>query len=150
MDRINRLQGNEKRNSVRYNLCFKKIKYNCLKQAAGDPKPKHSPAACFTLVDAKFRAKLSMPYALMKELSRFAAYRSPVRMYAAICQKRTPCSRSPSGNPLHFADRRDESVIVGYCTSAEVPFGCSKGTPGGRSPLKKGAAAWWQRPLGAI
>ena len=109
--------------------------------AVGDPKSKHSPAACFTLVDAKFRAKLSMPYALMKELSRFTAYRSPVRMYAAIFQKRTPCSRSPSGNPPHFADRRDESVIVGYCTSAEVPFGCSKGTPGGRSPLKKGVAA---------
>ena len=117
------------------------LKYNCLKQAAGEPKPRHSPAACFTLVDAKFRAKLSMPYALMKELSRFTAYRSPVRMYAAICQKRTPCSRSPSGNPPHFADRRDESVIVGYCTSAEVPFECSKGTPGGRSPLKKGVAA---------
>ena len=22
--------------------------------------------------------------------------------------------------------------------------------PGGRSPLKKGVATWWQRPLGAI
>ena len=52
--------------------------------AVGDPKYKHSPADCFTLVDAKFRAKLSMPYALMKELSRFTAYRSPVHTYAAI------------------------------------------------------------------
>ena len=33
-----------------------------------------------------------------------------------------PYSRSPSESPLHFADRRDESVIVGYYTSAEVPF----------------------------
>ena len=29
--------------------------------------------------------------------------------------------RFPSESPLHFADRRDESVIVGYYTSAEVP-----------------------------
>ena len=28
--------------------------------------------------------------------------------------------RSPSESPLHFADRRDESVIVGYYTSGEV------------------------------
>ena len=30
-------------------------------------------------------------------------------------------SRSPSESPLHFADHRYESVIVGYYTSAEVP-----------------------------
>ena len=29
---------------------------------------------------------------------------------------------TPSESPLHFADRRAESVIVGYYTSAEVPF----------------------------
>ena len=29
---------------------------------------------------------------------------------------------SPSESPLHFADRRAESVIMGYYTSAEVPF----------------------------
>ena len=29
---------------------------------------------------------------------------------------------SPSESPRHFAGRRDESVIVGYYTSAEVPF----------------------------
>ena len=47
---------------------------------------------------------------------------SPVRTYTAICSKRTLYSRSPSESPLHFADRRAESVIVGYYTSAEVPF----------------------------
>ena len=45
-----------------------------------------------------------------------------VRTYAAICPKRTLYSRSPSESPLHFADRRAESVIAGYYTSAEVPF----------------------------
>ena len=84
------------------------------------------------------------PY--MEKLGRFTAYARTQRFarnapYAAVF---------PLENLLHFADRRDESIIVSYCTSAEVPFGCSKGTPGGRSPLKKGAAAWWQRPLGAI
>ena len=49
-------------------------------------------------------------------------YQNPVRTYVAICPKRTLYSRSPSESPLHFADRRDESVIVGYYTSAEVPF----------------------------
>ena len=48
-------------------------------------------------------------------------YQNPVRTYVAICPKRTLYSRSPSESPLHFADRRDESVIVGYYTSAEVP-----------------------------
>ena len=37
--------------------------------------------------------------------------------------------RSPSESPLHFADRRNESVIVGYYTSAEVPFP-RRGQPG--------------------
>ena len=45
-----------------------------------------------------------------------------VRMYAAICPKPTLYSRFPSESPLHFAGRGDESVIVGYYTSAEVPF----------------------------
>ena len=31
-------------------------------------------------------------------------------------------NRFPSESPLHFAGRRAESVIVGYYTSAEVPF----------------------------
>ena len=31
-------------------------------------------------------------------------------------------NRFPSESPLHFAGRGDESVIVGYYTSAEVPF----------------------------
>ena len=47
-------------------------------------------------------------------------YQNPVRTYVAICPKRTLYSRSPSESPLHFADRRDESVIVGYYTSSEV------------------------------
>ena len=45
-----------------------------------------------------------------------------VRTYAAICPKRTLYSRFPSESPLHFVGRGDESVIVGYYTSAEVPF----------------------------
>ena len=49
-------------------------------------------------------------------------YQNPVRTYVAICPKRTLYSRSPSESPLHFVDHRDESVIVGYYTSAEVPF----------------------------
>ena len=49
-------------------------------------------------------------------------YQNPVRTYVAICPKRTLYNRSPSESPLHFADRRDESVIVGYYTSAEAPF----------------------------
>ena len=49
------------------------------------------------------------------------AYPSSVYTYAAICPKRTLYSRSPSESPLHFADHRDESVIAGYYTSAEVP-----------------------------
>ena len=49
------------------------------------------------------------------------AYQPSVRTYAAIRPKHTLYNRSPSESPLHFADRRDESVIVGYYTSAEVP-----------------------------
>ena len=50
------------------------------------------------------------------------AYQPSVRTYAAIRPKRTLYNRSPSESPRHFAGRRDESVIVGYYTSAEVPF----------------------------
>ena len=108
------------------------------------------------------RAKPSIPYSLMKEhpymekLGRFTAYARTQRFarnapYAAVFL---------SENPLHFAGRRDERVIVGYCTSAEVPFLRRRFAPLGRtlpaqarnplsrasctigrSPLKKGVAA---------
>lgn len=53
VDSIDRLQGNKKRNSVKIIFAFKKkSEYNCLKQAAGEPKSRHSPAACFTFIDA--------------------------------------------------------------------------------------------------
>ena len=43
----------KKRNSVKIIFAFKKkSEYNCLKQAAGEPKSRHSPAACFTFIDA--------------------------------------------------------------------------------------------------
>ena len=36
--------------------------------------------------------------------------------------RNAPDTAAPSESPLHFADRMAESVIVGYYTSAEVPF----------------------------
>ena len=36
------------------------------------------------------------------------------------CRGQSP--HTPSESPRHFAARRDESVIVGYYTSAEVPL----------------------------
>ena len=33
-----------------------------------------------------------------------------------------PLGRAPRESPRHFAASMDESVIVGYYTSAEVPF----------------------------
>ena len=58
------------------------------------------------------------------ELGRFTAYVRTNLPYARTRRfaRNTPYTAvSPSESPLHFADRRDESVIVGYYTSAEVP-----------------------------
>ena len=58
------------------------------------------------------------------ELGRFIAYVRTNLPYARTRRfaRNTPYTAvSPSESPLHFADRRDESVIVGYYTSAEVP-----------------------------
>ena len=62
------------------------------------------------------------PY--IEELGRFTAYMRTNLPYARTRRfaRNTPYTAvSPSESPLHFADRRDESVIVGYYTSAEVP-----------------------------
>ena len=58
------------------------------------------------------------------ELGRFTAYVRTNLPYTRMRRfaRNTPYTAvSPSESPLHFADRRDESVIVGYYTSAEVP-----------------------------
>ena len=47
------------------------------------------------------------------ELGCFTAYMRTNLPHAAICPKRTPYNRSPAESPLHFADRRAESVIMG-------------------------------------
>ena len=73
-----------------------------------------------------YRTKPSIPYSPMKEdpytgeLGCFTAYMRTNLPHAAICQKRTPYNRSPAESPLHFADRRAESVIMGYYTLPEV------------------------------
>ena len=54
------------------------------------------------------------------ELGCFTAYMRTNLPHAAICPKRTPYNRSPAESPLHFADRRAESVIMGYYTLPEV------------------------------
>ena len=58
------------------------------------------------------------------ELGCFTAYVRTNLPYARTRRfaRNTPYTAvSPSESPLHFADRRDESVIMGYYTSAEVP-----------------------------
>ena len=73
-----------------------------------------------------YRTKPSIPYSPMKEhpytgeLDCFNAYMRTNLPHAAICPKRTPYNRSPAESPLHFADRRAESVIMGYYTLPEV------------------------------
>ena len=62
------------------------------------------------------------PY--IEELGRFTAYMRTNLPYARTRRfaRNTPYTAvSPSESPLRFAGRRDESVIVGYYTSAEVP-----------------------------
>ena len=75
-------------------------------------------------------AKPSIPYSPMKEypyigeFGRFTAYIRTRTLYARtqrFARSAPYIAVSPSESPLHFADHRDESVIVGYYTSAEVP-----------------------------
>ena len=75
--------------------------------------------------------KLSISYWFPEEhpyigdFSRFTAYVRTRDWYARtqrFARSAPYTAVSPSESPLHFADRRDESVIVGYYTSAEAPF----------------------------
>ena len=75
--------------------------------------------------------KLSISYWFPEEhpyigdFSRFTAYVRTRDWYARtqrFARSAPYIAVSPSESPLHFADRRAESVIVGYYTSAEVPF----------------------------
>ena len=74
--------------------------------------------------------KLSISYWFPEEhpyigdFSRFTAYVRTRDWYARtqrFARSAPYIAVSPSESPLHFADHRDESVIVGYYTSAEVP-----------------------------
>ena len=65
------------------------------------------------------------PYRLFEVRTRFFRMRTEqssshrANLIVALPQETFPLGES-SKSPLHFADRRDESVIVGYYTSAEV------------------------------
>ena len=67
------------------------------------------------------------PYRLFEVRTQFFQMRTErsgshcANLIVALPQETFPLGES-SKSPLHFADHRDESVIVGYYTSAEVPF----------------------------
>ena len=65
--------------------------------------------------------------------------RSPV----SLCSTVAPCSQPR--NPLGRASR-----AIGSSGTFLLLFWSQKRRNNGNRPLKKGAAAWWQRPLGAI
>ena len=77
------------------------------------------------------RIKVSISYCRLKrtpyiiELGHFTAYVRTNLLYARtqrFARNAAYTAVPPSESPLRFADRKSESVIVGYYTSAEVPF----------------------------